>query len=567
VSSTETAIRELDKRIRSRIPIIYIPTQEERRVVEGIARYAQQPVHNLAGQVVLPGRQVFKWTVTNGLVPLSIDADTGQVVEHELDPERYDMYQAQDQDGAFNPRVAMQSIGEYVLGSADKAGTAEGMAANASIFLMLDLHRYVSSLADEGMGEPVFQRALRDLYGKVSRSRSVVVIVSPRTVNLGDCEAEVDILDWPLPDQDELSALIHAIAAKLPAHIVTDLNGSTARLAAALAGLTLEDAESAILGAVYETGGLIPEKVIPYVVQAKREAVSKTAGLEYIDHTESLNSVGGLDLLKQTVAHLNAIMTPEALGEGVEPIDGILLVGVPGCGKSLMAKAIAGGRMPCVRQNVGEQFSGLLGGTEANFRASFRILEALGACIWHIDEIEKLFGSSGGELDGGTGRRILGMLLTFMEERKQRAPVVLPVVTANDVSSIPPELLNRFELVFFVDLPDEASCAEIIGIHLAKRSLQLNEADVRERSRIAHGRGLNGREIERAVKAARRRNFSTGEPLLDALHRALDNAVGITHTMPQKIAAIRDWGKRHALPASSTQEAAAVPVAEAGLLL
>jgi hypothetical protein len=406
------------------------------------------------------------------------------------------------------------------------------------------------------------------LYGKLVATRSVAIIISPRMVELGDCEGEVSVLDWPLPDQEELTALIQGIGDKLPAHIPTDLNGGTARLANALAGLTLEDAESALLGAVFETGGLIPDQVIPHVIRAKSEAVSKAAGLEYIDHSETLGSVGGLDLLKQAVANLDSTMTREALAQHVEPIDGVLLVGVPGCGKSLMAKAISGGTKPCIRQNVGEQFTSLLGGTEANMRNAFRVLEAIGPSVWHIDEIEKLFGGGQGETDGGTGRRVLGMLLTFMEERKQRAPFVLPVVTANDVSSIPPELLNRFELVFFVDLPDEVACQEIIRIHLRKRGLtSVYETDVQKLARIAHGRGLNGREIERAIKAAHRRAYSTGQALLDTLTTAFENAVGVAQTMPEKINAIREWGRRHALPASSTQEAAAVSAKDAGLLL
>jgi AAA+ superfamily predicted ATPase len=553
MDSTERAIHELDKMIRSRVPLIYIPSSEERRIVEAIVRYAEQPVHSLAGAEILARRQVWKWTVTHGLIPLQ--GDTGEVGPGEP-------LSAVFGQETCDPQVAMESAGRYAAGTAAEAGTPQGATTNASVFLFLDLHHHVSSAS-----EPTFQRALRDLYAKLMQTRSVAIIIAPTLIELGDVKDQVAILDWPLPDQSELTALIEAIADKLPAHIHVELNGGTTALASALSGLTLDAAETALLSAVYECGCLVSDKAIPYVIQAKREAISQVAGLEYIDHSESLNTVGGLDLLKSAVANIHQVMSPEAVAAGVEPIDGILLVGVPGCGKSLMAKAIAGGQMPCIRQNVGEQFTSMLGGTEANMRAAFGILKVIGQAVWWIDEIEKLFGTSEGETDGGTGRRVLGMLLTFMEERKALAPFILPVVTANDVSKIPPELLNRFELIFFVDLPDLPSCEEIVGIHLAKRQIRIGQPEIEALAAIAHSRQLNGREIERAVKAARRRNFTTGDSLYVALKNSLENFVGVAHTMPDQIDAVRSWGRKHALPASSRQTVSVVAPATAQLLL
>lgn len=555
-TSTEKAIRELDKAIRSRTPVIYIVTREETRVIDAITAYAEQPVTSLSGEEILPSRQVWRWTCTKGIVPLSLVAG----IATQGDAQTFDPDQTAD------PQVAMEQIGEYAQGSGQEQGTMEGVTANASLFLLLDMHRFISGQQDEGAGEPVFQRALRDLAGKLTATKSTAIIISPRHVELGDTKNEVKQLDWPLPDQAELEELVREIGDSLPEHIPADLNGGTKKLASALAGLTLTEAEAAILGAIYETGCLIPDKVVSHVIQAKRDVVANVAGMEYIDHSETVNTVGGLDLLKQAVAGLDQVMSAEAQEAGVEPIDGILLVGVPGCGKSLMAKAIAGGTKPCIRQNVGDQFNSLLGGTEANIRAGMQILEVIGPSVWWLDEIEKVFGGGQGETDGGTGKRVLGMMLTFMEERKERAPFVLPVVTANDVTAIPPELLNRFELVFFVDLPDEAGCAAIVDIHSQKRGEKVDIDITQDLARLAHKHQLNGREIERAVKSAKRVSYTSGRPFDYALADALENAIGVAKTMPDKIDAIRAWGKVHALPASSTQEVAAVTPTKAQLL-
>jgi SpoVK/Ycf46/Vps4 family AAA+-type ATPase len=144
-----------------------------------------------------------------------------------------------------------------------------------------------------------------------------------------------------------------------------------------------------------------------------------------------------------------SVSTREA---GVDSPKGLLMVGTPGTGKSLSAKAIAGGQMPLLRMDVGALMGGLVGQSEGNMRQALKVAEAVAPCVLWIDEIEKaLGGMGGGETDGGTTTRVFGTLLTWMQETK--SPVYV-VATANDVRSLRPELLRRFDDVMFVDLPN-----------------------------------------------------------------------------------------------------------------
>jgi len=434
-TATEKTVAELDKMIRSRAGVIYI-VGEERRVLESLVKYAAEPVNSLSGQQLLPSRQVWTWRMTRGIEPLELSG-TGDVVVSK-DASRNAKF---DSDATKHPAQALDHIGAFISG--DGATTSADRAAaktrNASLFVLLDFHRHVASASENGTAQPLFERALRDLYSVASTSRSVIILLSPRPMTWIDAEQEVRLIEWPNPDRLELFTLIEEVANDMPDHIDTAMDDD---------------------------------------------------------------------------------------------------------GK-------AGGTRPLIRQNVGDQFNSALGGTEANIRSTFRLLESVGPAIWQIDEIEKMFPKGQGEQDGGTGRRVLGMMLTFMEERKERAPLVLPVVTANDVSSIPPELLSRFEWIFGVDLPTEPECEQILRIHAAKREIEFSNEEFAGLAAVANERSLTGREIERCVKASKRRCYKTDFDLFDALINALKQIKGLAASRPKDVAAIRAWIAEHAMAASS----------------
>jgi ATP-dependent 26S proteasome regulatory subunit len=223
---------------------------------------------------------------------------------------------------------------------------------------------------------------------------------------------------------------------------------------------------------------------------------------------------------------------------------------VHNCGKSLTAKAIAGGNRPLLRLDVGALFGSLVGQSEQQTRNALKVAEAVAPCVLWIDEIEKALGSGGGELDGGTSVRVLGTILTWMQETK--APVFV-VATANDIGSLRPELIRRFSEVFFVDLPQDQERADILQIHMEKRGRKIGKADTKKVVKATED--FTGSEIEKVVQGALRRAFADGEREVtvdDLLHQA-GAMVPLATTMEKGINDMRSWAVR-ARPASSRQE-------------
>jgi SpoVK/Ycf46/Vps4 family AAA+-type ATPase len=225
----------------------------------------------------------------------------------------------------------------------------------------------------------------------------------------------------------------------------------------------------------------------------------------------------------------------------------VLLLGVQGCGKSLAAKATAGGfAVPLVRLDIGTLYNKYHGETERNLREALKSAELLAPCVLWIDEIEKALATDGA--DDGVSRRVLGYLLTWMAERK--APVFV-VATANDVSALPAELLRkgRFDEVFFVDLPDAATRAEIFRLHLARRELRVADYDLAALSAAAEG--FSGAEIEQTVVAALYAAAASGPraPTAQQLIAEIRSTRPLSVLMAERVAALRDWARERTVPA------------------
>jgi len=213
----------------------------------------------------------------------------------------------------------------------------------------------------------------------------------------------------------------------------------------------------------------VNENTVKDLLSEKKQIIRKTGILEYIDSKVNLEDVGGLATLKKWL-HLRSQCFGQIAQEfGVGTPKGLLLTGVPGCGKSLTAKCVSSSwNMPLLRLDMGKIFQGVVGSSESNIRSALRTAEAISPCILWIDEIEKgLSGSSGGASDGGTATRVFGTLLTWMQE--ETAPVFV-FATANNINSLPPELLRkgRFDEIFFVDFPSTLERKKILEIHLKK---------------------------------------------------------------------------------------------------
>jgi SpoVK/Ycf46/Vps4 family AAA+-type ATPase len=346
-----------------------------------------------------------------------------------------------------------------------------------------------------------------------------------------------------------LGQTVQQFIDNLPDGIDCELNGGREKVVRALQGLTAVEADAVLAQAVIALRHLDTD-AIPFILEQKAEIIRSSGALEYYPEQASYDDIGGLDLLKAWCAESEIAFSDAAQEFGVEPDKGVLIVGVPGCGKSLTAKAVAGGSRPLLRLDVGALFGSLVGQSEAQTRNALKVAEAVAPCVLWIDEIEKALGGGGGELDGGTSVRVLGTILTWMEETK--APVFV-VATANDIAALRPELIRRFSEVFFVDLPQFEERREILNIHLRKRgrpSKKFNTSQVADATR-----DFTGSELEKVIQGALRRAFANGAKKVtpDDLLAVAGEMVPLSTTMKESIEQMREWAMR-ARPASSRQE-------------
>ena len=294
----------------------------------------------------------------------------------------------------------------------------------------------------------------------------------------------------------------------------------------------------------------------PRTVAFEKEQIIKKSGLlDYFQVNEDLKGVGGMENLKDWLQKRKQAFDFKAQSWGLAEPKGLLLLGVPGCGKSLTAKCIASlWNMPLLRLDIGKVFQGEVGSSESNIRRAIATAEAVAPCVLWIDEIEKgLSGvQSSGSTDGGTTSRIFSTILTWMQEKTQ--PVFV-VATANDISQLPPELLRkgRFDEIFFVDLPSESDRKSIFSIHLNKNGQKAENFGLEKLAK--ESKGFNGAEIEECIKEAMFSAYTTdpNNPALQIIDilNAIKTTVPLSKTMKDQIEFLRKWANSRAKQAGS----------------
>lgn len=278
-------------------------------------------------------------------------------------------------------------------------------------------------------------------------------------------------MDFGLPSFDEIKEVLKKIieANKNNNRIQIDLTPESEELLVKAAqGLILQEAENAYALALVSRGRLDIDSV-DQILQEKQQIIKKSGILEFIKSEPNMNDIGGLENLKRWLKKRNKSWLDLAQKYSFPAPKGVLITGVPGCGKSLTAKAVSSmWHLPLLKLDMGKIFSGIVGSSEENMRQAIATAEALAPCILWIDEIEKGLSGTGGNEDGGTSSRVFGTFLTWMQEKKSH---VFVVATANNIESLPPELLRkgRFDEIFFVDLPTKKERMEIFRIHLDKK--------------------------------------------------------------------------------------------------
>lgn len=363
------------------------------------------------------------------------------------------------------------------------------------------------------------------------------------------------VVKLDLPNEDEMYAIIKKYTDDYRHEITIEWDNTDMREAAAtLNGVTRIEAENVIAALIANRHILKAD--MDEVRLAKDRLFSNISGLERITVDESVKEVGGLEGLKKWLFEKRELLTPGKKDElrkiGIQPPRGILLVGVPGCGKSLSAKSIsANWKLPLYRLDFATVQGSYVGQSEQQLKNALSMAENVSPCILWIDEIEKgLSGSMGNAGDGGVSTRMVGQFLFWLQECKKQ---VFVVATANDVSMLPQELLRRgrFDELFFVDLPTEEERRDILTLYM-NRYLNLNFTGIFADQIVKMTDGFTGADLESTVRDLAYRSIAN-EDFLMSESNILDefsNVVPLSQTSPERIEAIRDWGKERAVPAS-----------------
>jgi ATP-dependent 26S proteasome regulatory subunit len=512
--------------IDSSTPIVVMETVEETRAVR-LVRAASAPLN-------LP---VFEWSIASGLVRCGSEVGTAL-----LEP-RFST--AGHTSTAHSPDDAAASA-IYNSREPDQAlGNLEAMSVEA-VFILKDFHRH--------MEDPVVVRRLRDVGQKFSANRRTVVITAPAITIPPELASLVEFLELPLPDTQRLRQIIDEVLVRLAQSRTLKRNLDAPGLDAVannLRGLTEEEADRAISQAIVTHYGVTPETVTD-VLEAKKDLLQRSGMLEFVEASQNMESVGGLENLKHWLAERRGAWDDAARKFGLDPARGVIILGVQGCGKSLCARAVAGEwKLPLVKFDTAAIYDKYIGETEKRIQRVFRVAEGLAPCVLWIDELEKVFAGSrpdSASVDAGVSSRILGSFLSWMQDRKE--PVFV-AATCNNVTALPPELIRkgRFDELFFVDLPGQVERKQIFSIQLAQR--KRNPADF-DLDRVGDAaRGFSGAEIDAAVQTALYAAYAgkqllTTQTLLDALSRT----VPLSTTRAEEIQSQRAWAKARAVPAS-----------------
>jgi hypothetical protein len=425
-------------------------------------------------------------------------------------------------------------------------------AIDGSFDQPLELLRHIDQRRDGGifvladfqpwLDDPVIARMLRELARNDVAATRTLVLIGAELRLPEPLRARAMRFELQPPARDELESMVREQASgwsdgrgKAQAEVCEE---ALQALVDNLAGLTMKDARRLARNAIYDDGVLGPAD-LPELMKAKFELLDPGGALSFELETERFADVAGLPNLKRWLDPRAAVFRAADPPPGLDPPRGLLLLGVQGCGKSLTARAIAGRLgVPLLQLDAGALYDRFHGESERRLRESLAAADRLAPCVLWM---------ATGDNDGGTSRRMLATLLTWMAERKSR---VFLAATANDISRLPPELVRkgRFDEIFFLDLPDLEVRAEILRIHLRRRGLKPELYDVDTLAR--HSEGFSGAELEHAVVAGQYAAHGDGAVLsnthiLDAIRGTRPLAV----VMAEPIAALRQWARTRAVHA------------------
>lgn len=514
----------LSQLIRARHPLVHVITFEEDRALREI----QKTANSL-------GKKVLLWSASQGL----FGEETKDKAPH------------------FTPTDMVAALEQFEK----KARSHESY-----VFVLIDPMPYLNGRSTD----PIYRRRLRDLAINIRTQgyHSNCILLSPSIEIPLELEKEVTILDFPLPDREEVAAFIGHFMAKLMGApgLKIGNHGLQAALVNAALGLTMIEIEGAMASAIVDDLTLDTSDVAR-VFKQKQQIIRKSGILEFCDTRGlSLSSIGGLDVLKKWLEIREAGFSEAGRAFGIQNPKGALITGVPGCGKSLSARCVAASwNLPLVRLDMGKIYSSLVGSSEEHMRGAIQACEAISPCVLWIDEIEKGLPRPGRYVgDSGVSLRVFGTFLTWLQEKT--SPVFV-FATANETNLLPPEILRkgRFDEVFFVDLPTDSERRQIIDIHLRKigRDPAIFDMDklvsLSGSDQFGGDVVMSGAEIEAWVNESLIQAFYRGKDkgtkptdlTVDDMSKVVERIVPLAQLRREEIATMRSWASRHAIGAST----------------
>jgi SpoVK/Ycf46/Vps4 family AAA+-type ATPase len=472
----------LRSHVESHYPVLYLVTYEEAE--------ADALIASLAG-----GRKVLEWNLARGMVDFTTK----------------------------RPLIAWCNLAAALENLLDQD---------------LDHHFIVIRDAHLGLGnDPVAVARLKALVARILADDDAAVtifLLSSQRCVPPELEKFITLFEMPLPTEPEIRAIIQGYAQAYEQAMDEETLG---QLALAYQGLTRYEIGQ-LINRGYQRDGTIGLEDLDLVLMEKGQSLKKSGVLEMVTVTERLEDIGGLERLKPWLRQKAKVMAnwPAARAFGVEPPKGILIVGMPGCGKSMTAKATAGlFNLPLLKLDMGSLMGKYVGESEGNMRRALQVAEAVSPCVLWVDEVEKAFVGIGSGGEGSeVATRLFGYFLTWMQEKTSQ---VFVIATANDISALPPELMRkgRFDEIFYVDFPDEKERAAIFKVHLHKRGKLSGDLRLDELARKTDG--YSGADIECVVKESIEKAFVDGLPGLktDLLFGVIESTYPLREVMKNKI--------------------------------
>ena len=516
----EPVFEKLKDMLYAYYPTIYLQTYEYDRT--------WMKIRSIAKSIISSGTDVnlYKWNCVEGLLEVSPEEKIIKI----------------DDEPVLEPSMVLK----YIHSIKDKS--------HKDVFVLEDFNAYIE--------EDDVKFYLRQISQKAKFRNTHVLVLSALYKLPVELEKYITVLATPLPDRKELEITLRGVEKNCGLTLSVDMRN---KMVDAALGMTTMEADLAFcLAAVRDQLG----ENAPYTVSSEKEQIIRKSGiLDYFPKNENLKDVGGMDMLKDWLFKRKKAYEKNARDFGLEEPKGLLLLGVPGCGKSLTAKSIASfWNMPLLRLDIGKVFQGLVGSSEDNIRKAIATSEAVAPCVLWIDEIEKGLNGvqSSGSTDGGVTSRIFSTILTWMQEKT--SPVFV-VATANNINLLPPELLRkgRFDEIFFVDLPNPKERENIFAIHLKKKGQDPSQYPMEMLGKKTEG--FNGAEIEQCIKEAMFAAYveAPDNPKLLSKHLvdAISKTVPLSTTMREQIAALRNWAVTRAKNASNetpTEEKKGMPI-------